>query len=262
MADAGDRLSNATRIRFNSGKAVLRNQIGNGDENDYFKFRLNRSRRFVANLRRMSQNANIELIQDLNGNGQLDAGETIASSRRSGSGNERIKLSQLEQGLYYLRVTPEDSDQTRYKLVVKHRQSSDLSLAEQVVDLTNQERTQNGLEPLAFNTQLAIASRRHARRMARQDFVSHIGLDGSTPSDRAIAAGYPVGAGENVGAGYDTAEAIVEGWMDSPGHRANILNADYTEIGVGFFYLRNDTGSENWNNYWAQAFSNPNINYV
>ncbi|MDJ0690009.1 MAG: CAP domain-containing protein [Xenococcaceae cyanobacterium MO_188.B32] len=64
-------------------------------------------------------------------------------------------------------------------------------------------------------------------------------------------------AAENIAAGYQTPEAVVEAWMGSAGHRANILNPDLTEIGVGYEYLANDTGSVNYNSYWTTTFGTP-----
>lgn len=74
-------------------------------------------------------------------------------------------------------------------------------------------------------------------------------------SSRAQEQGYPSSlVAENIGAGYTTPEEVVQGWINSQGHRANLLNPDYTEIGIGYFYLANDTGVENWNHYWTQVF--------
>lgn len=124
-----------------------------------------------------------------------------------------------------------------------------------VIELTNIERSQAGLPPLTYNPQLTTAAQKHSENMAFQDFFEHTGLDGSQPKDRAINAGYgsPY-VGENIGAGSTTPEQVVEGWMNSPGHRANILKPEYKEIGVGYYYLANDTGRVNYNYYWTQVF--------
>ncbi|MDT9235451.1 MAG: CAP domain-containing protein [Limnospira sp. PMC 737.11] len=126
---------------------------------------------------------------------------------------------------------------------------------QQVLQLVNQERAQAGLQPLSLNPLLNQAARNHSTNMARQDFFSHTGLDGSSPSDRARAVGFTSGVGENIAAGHRTPESVVQGWMDSPGHRENILNPSYTQIGIGHYFLANDTGSFNLNNYWTQKFA-------
>ena len=131
-------------------------------------------------------------------------------------------------------------------------------LINQVVELTNQERAKAGLQPLTLNNQLTQAAQDHSDSMAVDDFFSHTGADGSSVGDRVRETGYNYStAGENIAAGQRTAEDVVEGWMNSPGHRANILNPNYTEIGVGYELLENDTGSVNYNRYWTQVFGTP-----
>ena len=91
--------------------------------------------------------------------------------------------------------------------------------------------------------------------MALQDFFSHTGIDGSTMTQRIGVAGYQFSsAAENIAAGYTTPEEVVGGWMNSPGHRANILNPNLTEIGVGYYCLETDPGTLNYNHYWTQDF--------
>ena len=126
-----------------------------------------------------------------------------------------------------------------------------------VLELTNQERSKAGLEPLKLNTKLTQTAEEHSDSMAADDFFSHTGVDGSSVGDRASNNGYQYSiVGENIAAGYSTAQQVVTGWMNSPGHRANILNSNYTEIGIGYEFLQNDTGSVNYNHYWTQVFGN------
>ena len=129
---------------------------------------------------------------------------------------------------------------------------------EEVVRLTNVERAKAGLPPLKLNNQLLAAAQDHSNDMAQDDFFSHTGADGSSVGDRVRNSGYQYSTtGENIAAGQTTPAQVVEGWMNSPGHRANILNPNYTEIGVGYEYLQNDTGSVNYNHYWTQVFGTP-----
>jgi uncharacterized protein YkwD len=81
--------------------------------------------------------------------------------------------------------------------------------------------------------------------MAANDYFDHTSPDGTTPQDRAEAEGFTSPVGENIAVGYPTANDVMAGWMDSEGHRANILNCAYTVIGVGL----NEDG---W--YWTQMF--------
>ncbi|MBE9059440.1 CAP domain-containing protein [cf. Phormidesmis sp. LEGE 11477] len=126
---------------------------------------------------------------------------------------------------------------------------------QEVLKLTNNFRQRNGLKPLSLDQNLEKAADAHTKAMATDDFFSHTGKDGSEPWDRAERAGYESGfVGENIAAGYGTPKAVVDGWIDSPGHRANMLESDYNEIGLGHYLLENDTGSVNYNNYWTQLF--------
>lgn len=130
-----------------------------------------------------------------------------------------------------------------------------------VLELTNQFRAENGLPGLKLNAELNAAAQGHSEDMAKQDYFSHTGKNGSRPWDRAKAVGYEAQSmGENIAAGYTTPEAVVEGWKNSPGHRANMLNSTYKELGVGYFYLANDTGSINYNSYWTQKFGSGDLN--
>ncbi|NEQ97332.1 MAG: CAP domain-containing protein [Cyanothece sp. SIO2G6] len=127
--------------------------------------------------------------------------------------------------------------------------------ATEVLELTNQFRAENGLDPLSFNQDLAEAAQDHAEDMAQQDFFSHTGEDGSSVLERVRETGYdPRAVGENIAAGQTTPEQVVQAWIGSPGHRANLLNETFTELGVGYEFLKNDTGDVNYNHYWAQNF--------
>ena len=107
--------------------------------------------------------------------------------------------------------------------------------------LLNQQRAAHGVGPLAENPTLTTASAGYSQRMVAQGFFDHDSPDGGTLVDRLTGAGY-LGdedawvVGENLGWGQGTlatARSMVSAWMDSPGHRANMLSDDYTEIGLG-----------------------------
>jgi len=124
-----------------------------------------------------------------------------------------------------------------------------------VLELTNIERSKLSLPPLTFNTQLLNAAATHSQNMALQDFFSHTGKDGSSLGSRISATGYQFSAAaENIAAGSSTPEQVVSSWMNSSGHRANILNPNLKEIGISYYFLADDTGSVNFNHYWTQVF--------
>jgi uncharacterized protein YkwD len=104
--------------------------------------------------------------------------------------------------------------------------------------LLNLERAGRGLAPFTADSRLHLAAARHSRDMAERDFYDHESPEGATPSQRMAAVGYPLmgATAENIHWGVGTRAApvrIVEDWMDSPGHRANILNPRLTLVGVG-----------------------------
>jgi uncharacterized protein YkwD len=126
------------------------------------------------------------------------------------------------------------------------------ALSAQVVDLVNAERAAHGLAPLAYNEQLTVAAQSYAESMATGNFFSHRAPDGSTMVGRAEAAGYAawVFLAENLAGGQPTAERVVAAWMKSPGHRANILSDQPSDVGVGHTY-RDGTA---YGHYWALEF--------
>lgn len=129
---------------------------------------------------------------------------------------------------------------------------------DQVLALTNAERAKVGCGALKINNTLAIVAQAHAIDMAENDFFDHNSLNGASPFDRMQAAGYNFSsAAENIAAGYSTPATVMDGWMNSAGHRSNILNCNYTEIGIGFYRLANDTGDVNYVWYWVQDFGRP-----
>jgi uncharacterized protein YkwD len=116
----------------------------------------------------------------------------------------------------------------------------------EILRLVNAERNQAGCRPLVLNSTLSKAAQAHSADMAAHQNMSHTGSDGSSPGDRITRAGYTWSSyGENVAYGYSTAQQVMDGWMSSPGHRANILNCGFKEIGVGLA----QPGS-----YWTQDF--------
>jgi uncharacterized protein YkwD len=111
------------------------------------------------------------------------------------------------------------------------------SMEDQIVALTNAERAKRSSCPqLRHDDRLQTAAQRHSADMASYGYLSHTGHDRSTPVQRMQDAGYDAsgqGWAENVARGYPTVAAAMAGWMNSPGHRANILNCSLRAIGVG-----------------------------
>ena len=126
------------------------------------------------------------------------------------------------------------------------------SLEQVVVDLINKQRAENSLPPLAWNPQVAEIARTHSKDMGWNNYFNHRGQDGRMVSDRAETSGIEWHMiGENiamVGGFNDPIQHVVEGWMNSPGHRKNILDPRWRETGVGIYI--SSTGTY----YFTQVF--------
>lgn len=121
------------------------------------------------------------------------------------------------------------------------------SFASQVVELVNGERAKAGLAPLQVNQAISDAAELRSRELVRS--FSHTRPDGSNYDSVLQENGVNYrGSGENIAYGQKTPQEVMESWMSSPGHRANILNENYTSIGVGY-YQNGSTG------YWTQLFT-------
>jgi uncharacterized protein YkwD len=115
------------------------------------------------------------------------------------------------------------------------RPSSQVAQETEVIRLVNVERRRAGCRSLALKTRLRTAIRLHVAELGRHGnlYIGHVGDDGRTFVDRARAQGYDDPGGENVARGQRDAAAVMDSWMTSAGHRANILNCSFKAIGVG-----------------------------
>lgn len=131
-------------------------------------------------------------------------------------------------------------------LQIPRLESTVSSYESEVIRLVNEIRQQNGLRPLAANWELSRVARYKSQDMRDNGYFSHNSPTYGTPFQMLSAFGLSYRtAGENIAKGYASPQAVVNGWMNSSGHRANILNASYTQIGVGYV---------SGGNYWTQLF--------
>jgi uncharacterized protein YkwD len=122
------------------------------------------------------------------------------------------------------------------------------TISAEAIELTNQERAAAGLPPLGAHGALNQAAAVHSADQAAHNRMSHTGSDGSDGGQRITAAGYSGSTwGENVAGGFGSASSVVAAWMNSPGHRANILNPAFTDIGVAWAAAADGTV------YWTMA---------
>jgi uncharacterized protein YkwD len=126
------------------------------------------------------------------------------------------------------------------------------ALEQRLIELTNQERIRRGLGPLKLQTELRAAARWMARDMAEHDYIEHIDRLGRDIDTRIPTFGYSQYRvlGENLAAGQKAPETVVAGWLRSPSHRANLLNREFSEIGVGYATARRGK----YRRFWAQDF--------
>ena len=124
--------------------------------------------------------------------------------------------------------------------------SSVTSFEQEVIRLVNEIRTENGLRPLTYDWELSRVARYKSQDMKDNKYFSHTSPVYGSPFQMMKSFGISYrSAGENIAKGYATPEAVIEGWMNSPGHRANILNSSFTHIGVGYVAE---------GRYWTQMF--------
>lgn len=133
------------------------------------------------------------------------------------------------------------------------------ALEGQVLDLVNQQRSQGAdcgsagtfgpAEPLVQNAQLDCAARAHSLDMHERDYFEHTNPDGDAPWDRMERAGYSYSqAGENIAFGPTSSDAVMQQWMDSDGHCANIMSPDFVHSGIGYHAE---------SRLWTQVFGTP-----
>ena len=131
-------------------------------------------------------------------------------------------------------------------LQIPQLDSTVTSYEAEVIRLVNEIRQENGLKPLTANWELSRVARYKSQDMVDNKYFSHTSPTYGSPFQMIKAFGLSYrSAGENIAMGYATPQAVVNGWMNSSGHRANILNASYTQIGVGYVAQ---------GHYWTQMF--------
>lgn len=130
-----------------------------------------------------------------------------------------------------------------------HAQFSDEE--EEMLQLVNDIRAQYGREPVRLNPYLNQAAYDHSKDMGENNYFSHVGLNGSSFSQRAKDAGYEGSpTGENIAAGNSTAQSTFQQWVNSSGHLNNILNSGSNEMGIGHAQVN----GSNYTHYWTQVF--------
>lgn len=143
---------------------------------------------------------------------------------------------------------PESNPQKPTDTSVENTNLSQMEL--EVVRLVNIEREKNGLSPFTISNELSNVARIKSQDMSVNNYFSHQSPKYGSPFDmmKSFGINYKT-AGENIAKGYSSPESVVRGWMNSQGHRENILNGSFNTIGVGAF-------NSNGTIYWTQMFTN------
>lgn len=184
---------------------------------------------------------------------RIDPGPSTSNVRVNEPRNIRIPVKILPARPST--ITPPPSNGGGNGGVVVPGVTGNQSVLEQLIfDLVNAERIKSGVAPLSSNSKLITAAQIHARDMASLNLMEHDlpGVAQPTLISRAEFVGYRYGfLGENLGGFFEEATSLVAGWMASPGHRSNMLNANLTEAGIG-------VGRDSQGNlYFCQVFASP-----
>ena len=175
-------------------------------------------------------------------NGTLITGETVEIPKQSEANLICVKKGWIDSDVLTQKTGMTYEEEQAYK-------NDRNNFAEQVVTLENRIRVANGLNTLTTYDKLTEVAQLRAKEIETN--YSHTRPDGTKCFTALEDAGIrSATAGENIAKGYSTPERVVDAWMNSPGHRANILNPSYTMIGVGYVYDEYTTDA----NYWTQVF--------
>ncbi|WP_246031838.1 CAP domain-containing protein [Salibacterium salarium] len=169
------------------------------------------------------------------GGGEQNPGETIDELIPEDEiGRERDDATEIEPGENQQSEGGNEAD------------TDQAGLEEEVVSLTNAEREKQGLSPLKQDSKLAEVAQTKSEDMSENEYFAHRSPNYGTPFDMLEDFGVEFTvAAENIASGQQTAEQVVEGWMNSEGHRKNIMNENLTHIGIGY---------EENGRYWTQMF--------
>ncbi|WP_195695536.1 CAP domain-containing protein [Priestia megaterium] len=201
-----------------------------------------------------AQNINVdELLKKFNAQGQSAQAaapqqETKAPEQAEAAPQEQAQAPEQSEEAKAPEQTQQNTKAQQSENTDKAEQTKDASQFEQkVVDLVNQEREKQGLKPLTLNKKLSDVARTKSKDMMDKGYFDHNSPTYGSPFDMMKQFGIEyTTAGENIAKGQQSPEDVMNAWMNSDGHRKNILNPDFTEIGVG--YVKGDT------TYWTQQF--------
>ncbi|SFL93456.1 uncharacterized protein, YkwD family [Gracilibacillus orientalis] len=180
-------------------------------------------------------------------NEEPEKSEQESNNNESEENAEQVEVPEQEEAKPEEPSKEDNAQENTEEQTEETNQSSEISqFEEQVVALTNQERQKQGLSALEIDTELSKVAKQKSEDMAANGYFSHNSPTYGSPFDMIQQSGIDYRtAGENIAKGQKSPEEVVNAWMNSEGHRANILNEDFTHIGVGYV----EEG-----NHWTQQF--------
>jgi uncharacterized protein YkwD len=173
-----------------------------------------------------------------------DGADTLGAGSVPAAGGAAVQEPATEQILYQ-HVMPAGSEA---QPVIQAQASYEDAYEQRVVDLVNQIRSSYGLSQLSYDYRLDLGAERHTAHMATVGQMAHEGIGDGTPQERMFDAGWQWAWGENAAVGQTSPEQVVNEWMASPGHRANILNPNFRFLSVGYGVAQDGRP------YWTQEF--------
>lgn len=186
--------------------------------------------------------ANSDISKFLTSNGKPISNNTLSNNFDKVHSNKNCNNSNTQDNQY--NNSHNNSPERPNNENLNQDNASILTIEQQVVDLVNVARAKEGLPPLQLDTQLHNVARAKSEDMSSKNYFSHTSPTYGTPFDMLKQFGITYKtAGENIARGQRTAQDVVDAWLNSEGHRRNILSNSFTHIGVGFY-----------NNYWTQLF--------
>ncbi|WP_188207275.1 CAP domain-containing protein [Alkalibacillus aidingensis] len=159
-----------------------------------------------------------------------------------------VTFSQMNESESESAPVTQSEDPSKVESEVEVSDFDALEFEEQVHTLVNEERDKEGLSPLDFSDEISVVAREKSNDMAANDYFDHQSPTYGSPFEMMDHYGLEYrAAGENIAMGQRSPEQVMDGWMNSEGHRENILNDTFTHIGVGFV-------QEGYQTYWTQMF--------
>ena len=183
----------------------------------------------------------LELNRHLKDLDLIHPGDKINTHADSGRGNDHAPSNGAN----------DDSGNATHDNTTTSERDASTAQAQEILRLVNLERSKQGLKPLTLNNDLNKVATVKAKDMAQNKYFSHDSPTYGSPFEmmRSFGINDYRSAGENIAAGQRSAAAVMESWMNSSGHRANILNPNYNQLGVGYF------AGGSYGTYWVQEFA-------